>query len=93
MSPSTNAEERAIDILVNAGADRGTVRRWMDLLRSAGLGLADDRNGELICRWVNVVERPVPPDADTIIRTITRTTDGHSTSTTHWLDGLRGPRI
>jgi hypothetical protein len=36
--------------------------------------------------------RAVPPDADTIIRTITRTVDGNSASTTHWLDGLRSPR-
>jgi hypothetical protein len=34
----------------------------------------------------------VPKEADTIIRTITITTDGIARSTTHWLDGLRSPR-
>ena len=33
-----------------------------------------------------------PPDADTIIRTITTTRGEQSLSSTHWLDGLRGPR-
>ncbi|HEY3592356.1 MAG TPA: hypothetical protein VGL13_00720 [Polyangiaceae bacterium] len=93
MSTFNIAEERALQILAGAGADPQVTRRWLDALKAAGLRLADDHNDELICRWVNVEERPVPPDADTIIRTITRTTNEYSTSSTHWLDGLRGPRV
>lgn len=61
------------------------------LLRAAGVGLADRAANEMVCRWVSVAERAVPPQADTIIRTITRTLGERSDSTTHWLDGLRGP--
>jgi hypothetical protein len=93
MSTSTRAEERAMEILAATGADLRAAGVWFDALRNAGLRFADDGKDELICRWVNVLERAVPPDADTIIRTITRTTDGSSTTTTHWLDGLRGPRV
>lgn len=93
MSTPRRAEERALEVLAGTGADPRVARNWIEALRAAGLSLADDRHDELVCRWVNVLERAVPPDADTIIRTITRTTNGHSTSTTHWLDGLRGPRV
>lgn len=62
------------------------------LLRAAGIGLADLAANEMVCRWVSVSERAVPPEADTIIRTITRTLGERSDSTTHWLDGLRGPQ-
>lgn len=90
---SSITRERALQILVDQGGDLRTAEWMLEVLRGAGLRLADERNDELVCRWVNVLERSVPPDADTIIRTITRTTNGHSSSTTHWLDGLRGPRV
>jgi hypothetical protein len=61
-------------------------------LGRAGLTLADTSEDEMVCRWVNVETQPVPPDADTIIRTITTTLADRSWSTTHWLHGLRGPR-
>ena len=53
--------------------------------------LAEDASDELVCRWVNVALRAVPPEADTIIRTITKTTNGNSSSSTHWLEGLQPP--
>ncbi len=61
------------------------------LLRAAGVGLADRAANEMVCRWVSVAERAVPPQADTIIRTITRTLGDRTDVSTHWLDGLRGP--
>ena len=70
-----------------------SARSLLATLDAAGISLADERNDELAVRWVNVLERAVPPEADTIIRTITRTAGEYSTSTTHWLDGLRGPRL
>jgi hypothetical protein len=92
MAIGDDTEQRAIQLLVQQGNDAGVVRAVLAALRDAGIRLADERNNELAVRWVDVLERAVPPDADTIIRTITRTIDGHSTSTTHWLDGLRAPR-
>jgi hypothetical protein len=89
MSSYNQAEERAFRLLANTRQDAAWV---IDTLRAAGLRLADENDNELVCRWVNVLERAVPAEADTIIRTITRTIDGRSTSTTHWLDGLRSPK-
>ena len=89
MSSYNPTEQRALAAL--AASHDGAA--WIiDTLRAAGLRLANENDNELVCRWVNVLERAVPSEADTIIRTITRTIDGHSTSTTHWLDGLRSPR-
>ena len=82
----------ALDTLVTAGFHTADAQRMLDVLRNAGLGLANDRDNELVCRWVDVQERAVPPEADTIIRTITTSVDDRSWSTTHWLDGLRGPQ-
>jgi hypothetical protein len=90
MSSYNSTEERALRVLAGARLDGAWV---IDTLRAAGLRLADAENNELVCRWVNVLERAVPPEADTIIRTITRTIDGQSTSSTHWLDGLRSPKV
>ena len=59
--------------------------------RAAGIELVDTERGDIRVRWVDVNVCPVPPDADTIIRTITTTINGVSTSRTHWLEGLRGP--
>ena len=89
--PYTAAESRAMQVLRNAGApDPADV---IERLRAAGLALTDPRTEDFQVRWVSVAERPVPPEADTIIRTITRTVDGVSTQTTHWLEGLRGPAL
>ena len=84
--------QRAMDVLVSQGRDPEDVRRLLAVLDDAGITLADDRLDELVCRWIDVGARPVPPEADTIIRTITRTIDGISRTTTHWLEGLRSPR-
>lgn len=89
MSTYNPTEQRAFAALA---ASHDGAARIIDTLRAAGLRLASENDDELVCRWVDVLERAVPPDADTIIRTITRTIDGQSTSTTHWLDGLRSPR-
>jgi hypothetical protein len=90
MSSYNRAEQRAVRLLSGTSHDASGI---IAALAAAGLRLADEPNSELVCRWVEVRERAVPPEADTIIRTITRTIDGHSTSTTHWLDGLRSPRL
>jgi hypothetical protein len=90
MDPYNASEERARQVLAESGSSLSG--GWViDVLRSAGLRVADEQRDELVCRWVNVLERPVPPEADTIIRTITRTVNGQSSSTTHWLEGLRSP--
>ena len=65
----------------------------LSALDAAGLQIADPQRDELVCRWVDVQECAVPPEADTIIRTITKTNAAGQTSTTHWLDGLRGPTV
>lgn len=82
-------ERRAFHVLQHA--QLGDPERLIELLRAAGIELADRAANEMVCRWVSVTERAVPPQADTIIRTITRTLGSHSDSSTHWLDGLRGP--
>lgn len=84
--------QHAVDVLVASGRDPNDARRTLALLADAGIALSDERHNELVTRWVDVLVRPVPSEADTIIRTITRTVDGVSHSTTHWLDGLRSPR-
>ncbi len=88
-----NAEQRAISAILAAGGNAQDARWMLGMLKHAGLSLADAENDELVCRWVDVTVRPVPPEADTIIRTITKTVDGNSWSTTHWLEGLRAPRL
>lgn len=93
MQPISDTEERAVQAVAARGGDVGTARFVLEVLRQAGLRVADEERGELVVRWVNVNERAVPPEADTIIRTITRTLGEQSSSTTHWLDGLRGPRV
>lgn len=82
---------RAHSALVLAGFDPQSATNALRALADAGIQLADGSANELLVRWIDVTEVPVPPDADTIIRTITRTVGNHSTSTTHWLGGLRGP--
>jgi hypothetical protein len=87
-----NTEQRALQVIEAAGGNTRDAEWMLGVLRGAGLILADETNDELVTRWVNVLERPVPPDADTIIRTITKTVEGHASSSTHWLEGLRAPR-
>lgn len=91
--PASFGEQRALHVLSSRLGDPQLARTALEALTSAGIGLADLDAQELVCRWVNVLERPVPPEADTIIRTITRGSDGHSTVSSHWLDGLRGPHL
>jgi hypothetical protein len=85
-------EQQALAAIMAAGGNANDARWMLDVLRNAGITLADERADELVVRWVDVLVRAVPPEADTIIRTNTRTIDGQSSSTTHWLDGLRSPR-
>jgi hypothetical protein len=84
--------QHALDVLVAEGVDPAQCRRILDALSRRGFNLAEDTADELVCRWVDVEVQPVPPDADTIIRTITTTLGSQSWSKTHWLDGLRSPR-
>jgi len=88
----TPAEARALTAKFNSGGDAAALERDLQELRAAGLQLADMR-ADLICRWVDVRERPVPPEADTIIRTLTRTIGEQSWSATYWLEGLRAPAM
>ena len=85
--------EHAVQALVRRGTDEYEARRMLNSLISAGFGVAQGARDELVCRWVDVADRAVPPDADTIIRTITRTHGTQASSTTHWLEGLRAPLI
>ena len=87
-----DTEQQALAAVAAAGGNPQDARWMLDVLKAAGFSLASEQNNELVGRWIDVLVRPVPPDADTIIRTITRTNDGHSRSTTHWLEGLRSPR-
>jgi hypothetical protein len=88
----TPAEARALRLMFDTGGDAAGLESLLLRLREAGLRLVDTRH-ELDCRWVDVRERPVPPDADTIIRTLTRTVGEQSWSATYWLDGLRAPAM
>ena len=82
---------RAFGLLTRAGFDPSTAASILTLLEEGGMTLADRANGEFVCRWVDVLVRPVPSDADTIIRTLTRTSGERSTSNTHWLEGIVPP--
>lgn len=82
---------RGYSVLVAAGLEPQAAERALHALERAGIELADGSANEMLVRWIDVRTVPVPPDADTIIRTITRTVGNYSTSTTHWLSGLRGP--
>ena len=84
--------QRAYEAITAAGVHPNDAQRVLAALSGADISLADARDDELVCRWVNVQTQAVPSDADTIIRTITTTRGVQSLSSTHWLDGLRGPR-
>ena len=88
----TPAEARALTAAFNTGADAAELERALMQLRRSGFQLVDTQT-ELLCRWVDVRERPVPPEADTIIRTLTRTIGEQSWSATFWLEGLRAPAM
>jgi hypothetical protein len=88
----TPAEARALAALFDSGGDASALERTLLQLRTMGLRLVDTRS-ELACRWVDVRERPVPPEADTIIRTLTRTIGEQSWSATFWLEGLHAPAM
>lgn len=83
--------DRAYAALRAAGFDGGGADAALSALAAARVLLADESNGEFVCRWVDTRVRVVPVEADTIIRTVTRTTDGVSLSNTHWLEGLAPP--
>jgi hypothetical protein len=84
--------QRAYSALINAGVHGAEAQRLLTALSTAGISLSDETDDELVVRWVDVRAQPVPPEADTIIRTITTTRGEQSWSSTHWLAGLRGPR-
>jgi hypothetical protein len=90
---SQRHDARLVQIFRGAGATEDFAHALVHALHASGLEVADAAHDELVTRWVNVNERAVPPDADTIIRTITRTSGERTDTSTHWLDGLRGPRI
>jgi hypothetical protein len=87
----TTKHDRALRALSTAGFDYGAASSALDALERSGLRLADATAGELVCRWVDVRERAVPPEADTIIRTVTRSSEATSRSSTHWLEGIEPP--
>lgn len=89
----STAETAAAAALRASGIDEATIARSLEALRVGGLVLSNAHHTSMLCSWVPVAERAVPPEADTIIRTITRTTDGRSTSYTYWLEGLRAPML
>lgn len=87
----TAGEQRALGLLQHVqGID---AEGLIALLRAQGLRIADTRGEEMVCCWVSTAYRAVPPEADTIIRTITRTLGDQQYTTVHWLEGLRGPRV
>jgi len=88
-----DTELQALAAIGAAGGNTQDAQWMLAVLKSAGISLASERNNELVGRWIDVLVRPVPPEADTIIRTITITTDGVARTTTHWLEGLKSPRI
>ena len=90
---SSQTAQRAYSTLVSAGVPAGEAQRLLAALGSAGISLSDEAADELVVRWVDVQTQAVPPEADTIIRTITTTVGDQSWSSTHWLAGLRGPRL
>jgi len=87
-----SANERVLQALQAAGLSPDQANAVLGVVLSTGISLQERPvNQEMSCRWVPTDERPVPPDADTIIRTITTTRNGLSVSETFWLDGLQPP--
>lgn len=88
----TPAEAHALRLAYDNGADAAGLEQTLLSLRQAGLRLVDTQR-ELACRWVDVRERPVPPEADTIIRTLTNSIGQQTWTATYWLEGLRAPAM
>jgi len=82
---------RAFGLLTQSGFDPSSAAAILTLLEEAGMSLADRTQGDFVVRWIDVLVRPTPPNVDTIIRTITRTSGDRSTSNTHWLEGIVPP--
>ena len=78
----SETRQRALELLGASGFAGSTADAALSALESGGLRLADTARDEFVCRWVNAAERAVPPTADTIIRTVTRT-HGDSCSGIH----------
>jgi len=89
----TPTQERALTLLCEGGFDPNTAHTILDLLDRARVRFADATRGEFVCRWVNVDEQAVPPEADTIIRTVTRSEGQRSATSTHWLTGIEAPPL
>jgi len=85
--------QRALAVLTSVNVDANQAAYLLNTLNQSGLNLVDNLQDELAVKWVDVRTQGVPPEADTIIRTITKTNGTETSSTTHWLDGLRGPRV
>lgn len=83
--------KRALELLEASGFATSAAEAALAAFERGGIKLADTARGEFVCRWINVAERVVPPTADTIIRTVTRTQSDHSVSRTHWLEGIEPP--
>jgi len=83
--------EHALAAVFAAGGNVEQARFMLEVLERAGIALASEKHNEPVGRWIDVLVRPVPPEADTIIRTITKSVNGVSNSTTHWLEGLAAP--
>jgi hypothetical protein len=83
---------RAARILRSLGYDERQIDEILTAFANEGIRLSHGDADEMVCTWVDVERRAVPKEADTIIRTITRMLGERTWSTTHWLDGLRGPR-
>jgi hypothetical protein len=88
---TTETEARAASVVAARGGDALAFSQALDALRAAGIQLVDTERGDFAVRWIDVNVRAVPPDADTIIRTVTTTINGVSTSKTHWLEGIKAP--
>jgi hypothetical protein len=82
---------RAFELLKAGGFTSSSAEAVLDLLERGGVDLADKEHGQFVVRWVNVNERALPPEADTIIRTVTLTRADYSVAATHWLDGIVPP--
>jgi hypothetical protein len=83
--------QQALAAVSAAGGDVEQARWLLEVLERAGISLASQQHDELVGRWIDVRVRAVPPEADTIIRTITKTVNGQASSSTHWLEGLGPP--
>jgi hypothetical protein len=87
----SESRQRAFELLVVSGFTPSSAEAALAALERGGPRFADATRAKFVCRWVDVAQQPVPPTADTIIRTVTRTTAERSVSRTHWLEGIVEP--